>query len=156
LVEDRRFAQLSVLEINEAGSLHPILSRLHRLELHTFPACDMTNLQFADESFDLVVHSDTLEHISKPERGLEQCRRVLTPGGALVFTAPVIVGRLTRSRDGLPSSYHGYDGCMDPAMLVHSEFGADLWALVLSAGFDAVEIVPYRFPSGLAIVGRVE
>ena len=37
----------------------------------------------------------------------EFCRRVLKPEGALCFTVPKIVGRLTRSRDGLPKSYNG-------------------------------------------------
>ena len=74
----------------------------------------------------------------------------------LAFTAPIIVGRLTRSRAGLQASYHGYDGCADPDLLVHSEFGANLWTLVLRAGFDSLEIMPYRFPSGIAILARTE
>ena len=156
LVKDPRYAELRVLEINEAGALHPILAGLQRLQLHSFPDCDMTNLGFASGAFDMVVHSDTLEHIPHPLKGLQECRRVLTPGGTLAFTAPIVVGRLTRSRAGLPASHHGYDGCSDPGLLVRTEFGADLWALVLSAGFESLEIVPYRFPSGIAILARTD
>ena len=154
-IKDPQQAHLRILEINEAGSLHPTLMRLPRLELHSFPACDMCRLDFADRSFDLVVHSDTLEHVIDPLKGLQECRRVLTDHGSLAFTVPIRIGRLSRNRTGMPSSYHGYEGCREPGMLVYTEFGADLWTLVLRAGFTRVEFVPYRFPSGLAIVARV-
>ena len=39
-------------------------------------------------------------------------------------------------------------------MLVHTEFGADVWTLVLSAGFSSCELVPLRFPAGLAMLAR--
>src|SRR5208282_3830755 len=42
----------------------------------------------------LVIHSDTLEHVERPVRALEECRRVLAPGGRVCFTVPIIVGRL--------------------------------------------------------------
>jgi len=46
--------------------------------------------------------------------------------------------------------------CTDPGMLVHTEFGADVWTMVLAAGFSSCKLVPYVFPSGLAIVGERE
>ena len=55
-----------MLEINEAGTLHPILRMLPRHRLVSYPEVDMTRLPFADRSFDLVVHSDTLEHVPDP------------------------------------------------------------------------------------------
>ena len=143
-----------LLEINEAGTLHPLLRLLPGHQLGSYPDVDMLNLPFASGSFDVVVHSDTLEHVSDPQRGLEECRRVLDHLGALVFTVPVVVGRLSRGRAGLPPSYHGHEGSRDPGMLVHSEFGADVWTFVTRAGFSSCELVPYRFPSGLAIVAR--
>jgi hypothetical protein len=36
------------------------------------------------------------------------------------------------------------------------EFGADVWTMVLAAGFSSCKLVPYVFPSGLAIVGERE
>ena len=41
-----------------------------------------------DETFDLVVHSDTLEHVPDPVRGLAECRRVLKPHGLLILETP--------------------------------------------------------------------
>jgi SAM-dependent methyltransferase len=145
-------ASLRVLEINEAGSLHSFLRQLPGHQLASYPECDMMNLPLPAGVFDLVVHSDTLEHVSDPLKGLEECRRVLDDQGALVFTVPVVIGRLSRSRAGLPPSYHGHEASEDLGMLVHTEFGADVWTLVIRAGFSSCEPVPFRFPAGLAIL----
>ena len=147
-------ASLRVLEINEAGSLHPHLKQLPGHTLAWFPECDMTNLPFPDGAFDLVVHSDTLEHVADPLKGLRECRRVLDGRGALAFTVPVVPGRLSRSRAALPASYHGCEGTTDPGMLVHTEFGADFWALVMRAGFSSCEVVSFHYPAGLGILAR--
>ena len=64
----------------------------------------------------------------------------------------MIVGRLTRSRRGLPASYHGHADCREPDFLVHTEFGADVWNAVFAAGFRSCQIVAFRYPSGLALV----
>lgn len=151
-VESAAARALRVLEVNEAGALTPWLSRLPHHTLARYPECDITRLPFPDQAFDLVVHSDTLEHVSGPEQALRECLRVLVPGGSCVFTVPVIVGRLTRSRDGLSPSYHGHADCREPDFLVHTEFGADVWAVVLQAGFASFHIVPFRYPSGLALI----
>ena len=141
-----------LLEINEAGTLNPWLSRLPQHVLARYPGCDITQLPYPDGAFDLVVHSDTLEHVDDPLKGLRECRRVLGPGGACVFTVPVIIGRMTRHRRGLPPSYHGHADCREPDFLVHTEFGADVWAMAFAAGFDRCELVPFRFPAGLSII----
>lgn len=153
-VEDGARSPLRVLEINEAGTLHPILRKLPAHRLVTYPDVDMTQLPFADRSFDLVVHSDTLEHVPDPGAGLRECRRVLDAKGALALTVPTVLGRLTRSRAGLPPSYHGAPGGNDPHMLVHTEFGADLWVGVFEAGFTSCELVTFSYPAGLAMIGR--
>ncbi len=141
-----------LLEVNEAGTLTPWLSRLQRHVLARYPECDITQLPYREATFDFVVHSDTLEHVSDPEQALRECRRVLVPGGYCVFTVPVIVGRVTRSREGLSPIYHGHADCREPDFLVHTEFGADVWALVLQTGFASCQIVPFRYPSGLALI----
>jgi SAM-dependent methyltransferase len=153
-VRDGTQANLRVLEINEAGTLHPVLRMLPRHRLVSYPDVDMSRLPFADGSFDLVVHSDTLEHLPDPGSGLRECRRVLDAGGAMALTVPTVLGRLTRSRAGLPASYHGAAGRNDPHMLVHTEFGADVWVGVFEAGFTSCELVTFHYPAGLAIIAR--
>jgi SAM-dependent methyltransferase len=153
-VTDQRARGLRVLEINEAGTLNPWLRQLPGHVLASYPEHDMTCLSFPASAFDLVVHSDTLEHIADPIAALRECRRVLDPGGALIFTVPTIVGRLSRGRAGLPASYHGQSGLEDPLMEVRTEFGADVWTYVMRAGFSACELVEFRFPAGIAVVAR--
>jgi SAM-dependent methyltransferase len=146
--------ELRVLEINEAGTLHPLLRRLPGHRLASYPEFDMRSLPFPSASFDLIVHSDTLEHVPTPLNALKECRRVVDDGGAVIFTVPVVLERLSRSRAGRPPSYHGNESSPDPGMVVHTEFGADVWVLVARAGFSSCELLPYQFPAGLAIVAR--
>jgi len=144
-----------LLEINEAGSLTDDLAKLPGHRLVRYPEYNMMGLPFESRSFDLIVHSDTLEHVPDPLQGLRECRRLLRPGGACIFTVPVVVGRLTRSRRGLPLSVHGSEGCVDSSMAVHSEFGADVWCHVLESGFDDCRVVPFRYPAGIALIAGV-
>lgn len=53
-----------------------------------FEAADATNLQFADNTFDLVASFETLEHVDDYEAMLRELRRVLKPGGRLVLSTP--------------------------------------------------------------------
>src|SRR5262249_42080248 len=62
--------KLRVLEINEAGGLTPFFTELPNHMLVRYPEVDMMNLPLEDRAFDLVVHSDTLEHVPHPVRGL--------------------------------------------------------------------------------------
>ena len=108
---------LSILEINEAGLLTPFLQRASNWTFARFPDVDIHAMPYLDQTFDLVVHSDTLEHVAEPIRALAECRRVLKPGGACCYTVPLIVGRLSRGRVGLRPSYHGSPGDDAPISL---------------------------------------
>jgi len=144
---------LAILEINEAGNLSQFLRLSRGHHLVEFPDVDMTSLPFATASFDLVVHSDTLEHVPHPIAGLAECRRVLRKGSACAFTVPIIVGRLTSSRAGLPPSYHLGGPEKDPRTLVHTEYGADAWTHVIRAGFQQCRITAIDFPAAHCLLG---
>jgi SAM-dependent methyltransferase len=147
-------AGLRVLEINEAGMLSPTLRRMPGHVLATYPAIDIHDMPYGPASFDVVVHSDSLEHVAQPVRALAECRRVLRPGGWLCFTIPVVIGRLTRSRAGLPKSYHGNPADSADDYVVQTEFGADMWTYVVEAGFQSVVINTVSFPDAVAISAR--
>lgn len=149
-----RLGGLSVLEINEAGDLSAMLRRLPGHQLATYPEVDMQAMPYADGIFDVVVHSDTLEHVPDPLRALEECRRVLKPAGALCFTVPMIVGRLTRGTAGRPPSYHGNPAESGEDYRVQTEFGADAWIWCMRAGFSRVTITTMEYPAALALTAR--
>jgi SAM-dependent methyltransferase len=147
---------LKVLEINEAGGLTPVLNRLPHHQLVGYPDHDMVNLSFEPAIFDLVLHSDTLEHVPNPIAGLSECRRVLVKTGRCIFTVPIIVGRLTRSRAGLKISYHGTSTQRDNDFTVYTEFGADIWRFVIEAGFTSARIHSFEYPAALAIEATIK
>jgi SAM-dependent methyltransferase len=146
--------QLAILEINEAGNLSTTLRQFPGHVLASYPAVDMHSMPYLTNSFDIIVHSDTLEHVSNPIRALAECRRVLRPHGALCFTIPTIIGRLTRCRGGLPKSYHGSAQTATEDFVVHTEFGADMWTYVMQAGFSSVALYAVDFPSALAMCAK--
>jgi O-antigen biosynthesis protein len=53
-----------------------------------FVVGDLAALPFADDSFDLVVCFETIEHVPDQERALDELRRVLAPNGLLAISSP--------------------------------------------------------------------
>lgn len=153
-VETNIGSAINVLEINEAGGLSATLNKLSNHKLVRYPEYDMTNLSFESDVFDVVVHSDTLEHVPNPVIGLAECRRVLRNNGMCIFTVPIIVDRMTRSRTGLAPSYHGQSGVPADDQVVCTEFGVDIWKTVLNAGFRSCEIFSFEYPSALVLMAR--
>ncbi len=140
-----------LLELNEAGTLTPWLSRLRHHTLARYPEVDMQALPYPDASWDVILHSDVLEHIPDPIQALEECRRVLKTRGCLLYTVPLLPQRLTRTRRGLPPSYHGAPDDERPDWLVATEYGADFWLHPLTAGFRDVSLVTLGGPESIAI-----
>jgi SAM-dependent methyltransferase len=52
--------------------------------------CDGAALSFASNSFDAVVCTEVLEHVSDPRRVVSECARVLKPGGVMLITVPFL------------------------------------------------------------------
>jgi len=94
--------EMEVLELDPHSPLRRILSRARKY-VRTFyepteergsvrpdgTVCqDITALTFANESFDLIVSSDVLEHVPALEHAFSESQRVLKPGRAHLFTVP--------------------------------------------------------------------
>jgi SAM-dependent methyltransferase len=54
-----------------------------------FSTGDLSNLPYANGSFDLVVASEVLEHVPEIRKALGEIRRVVRPGGKIVITVPL-------------------------------------------------------------------
>lgn len=65
--------------------------------------CDATDMPIADDTFDLVFCSQTLEHISEPVKALTEMRRVLKPGGEAWLSAPLFY-----AEHEVPYDYYRY------------------------------------------------
>lgn len=94
---------------------------------------DLTKLSFPNESFDLLVTQDVMEHVFHPELAFKEIERVLSPKGAHIFTVPVYprdetVVRAKMAGDKiehlLPPNYHGAPYSKTGALVVH-EWGRD-------------------------------
>jgi SAM-dependent methyltransferase len=95
---------------------------------------DLENLTFHDESFDVFITQDVLEHVFHPDRALSEISRVLKRGGIHVFTAPkhkFVLTSFARAelRDGEihhlhEPQYHG-NPISDDGSLVTWDYGGD-------------------------------
>jgi len=52
--------------------------------------CDASDMPLDDNSFDLALCTEVLEHCNEPQAIIDECHRVLRPGGTLVVTVPSI------------------------------------------------------------------
>ncbi|UFJ39138.1 class I SAM-dependent methyltransferase [Brevibacillus humidisoli] len=53
-----------------------------------FLTADASAMPFDDNSFDTIIMNDAMEHVDNPEATLEECFRVLKPGGHLYINFP--------------------------------------------------------------------
>ncbi len=51
---------------------------------------DVTRMSFGDASFDVVLLSNVLEHVFEHRKAVDECYRVLSPGGTLVLVVPFL------------------------------------------------------------------
>ena len=142
-----RIARLKIAEINRIEGLHEELASLPGFQTSDYqPGArpgeivagirseDLTKLTYPDESFDLVLTSETLEHVPDLSAALREIARVLVPGGRHIFTVPLLPGvartfaRIVTRPDGT------LDHCAlrichpggDVGYPVFTEFGTDL------------------------------
>ena len=130
------------------------------LEVETL-ACDAAALPFEDASFDLLLGHAVLHHLPELERAFAEFRRVLRPGGVLLFAgepsrygdriaavpkrAGVAAAPLWRRMVGAREAHYGNGGPPDDHGLesmvdVHAFAPADLSRHATAAGFADVDV----------------
>ena len=109
---------------------------------------NLQNLSFSDETFDLVITQDILEHVAYPEKAFSEINRVLKPGGYHIFTIPYhennptlrrIVVETGENNHNYPQVYHG-DPLREQGALVFTDFGSDMKTIIENLGFDVETI----------------
>lgn len=137
-IENGGFNDLRVLEINSCGVLHEILKKIPKMTYTEYisadpaiPSEDIQNLSFANNSFDIILNSDVLEHIPYPRKAFEEMSRVLKKSGIIIITIPLkmYTDTIIRTKliDNKPIAIlnNSFHGSGEPDYLVWNEFGAD-------------------------------
>ena len=104
-----------------------------------FEVADSEHLPFPDNSFDLVYAHGVVQYTANPQRLVDECRRVLKPGGEAVFQVYNRISWLNALSKLMKVGLEHDDA---PVLLKFSigEFQR------LLAGFSEIRIVPERFP----------
>lgn len=110
---------------------------------------DVQHLTYASASFDLVTHTEVLEHVPDDARAIAELLRVLRPGGAMIFTVPMHDGEHTveraRQHNGtieylLEPVYH-LDLLRPDGILAFRDYGLDILERLRAAGFVEARIL---------------
>lgn len=106
---------------------------------------DLQAMPFPDESYDIILTSDVMEHVRKDDAAHREIYRCLRPGGAYVFTVPYVPGWQTNQirvdSSGaddiylMEKQFHG-DPMSANGILVYRIYGQELIAQLRRIGFD--------------------
>lgn len=118
---------------------------------------DMQRLSYANASFDLITHTEVLEHVPDDALAFAELHRVLRPGGRLLFTVPLFDSDTTieraRLQDGviehlLTPSYHRDPLRGGEGILTFRDYGRDILARLQAVGFVALSLynTPQKIP----------
>lgn len=104
---------------------------------------DLTDLAFADESFDLIFCNHVLEHIPEDAKALAELYRILRKGGTAILQVPLEEERITTLEDTSithPKERSEAFGQYDHVRI----YGQDYYQRVAAAGFQvqAVDLFP--------------
>jgi len=163
--------KLSIAEINSCGSMHKWISNFGNVSYSEFNPIDKSirhedilSLTYSSESFDIVLHSDTLEHVSDIDRALVEIWRILKPGGVSIFSIPIVRdGRPTIARVSLQNgellhnklpSYHGGSYQTTCQYLVCYEFGEDFIPRLKNHGFHVTLIEGAGNPLAVTFIAQ--
>lgn len=98
----------------------------------------------ADESYDVVLCTQVLEHVGELDHTVDEVRRALRPGADAVFTVPFIFGEHNSPHDYRRLSRHGVRRLLEDhalevvAIHPHGAIGSTLGSIALGWTFDAL------------------
>jgi SAM-dependent methyltransferase len=123
---------------------------------------DLERIDFAGESFDVLLTSDVMEHVRDCEAAHREIHRVLKPGGAYIFNVPyeetserhIVLVDTSTGKDIylVPPQLHG-----DPltgGILAYRVFGRELLDTLQHIGFE-VRFMRLQLPERLIVDGDV-
>lgn len=108
-------------------------------------------MTFLDNSFDIFITQDVMEHVLNPEKVFQEIERVLDEGGIHIFTVPIYLFSKTRARvkfdDGkliniLPPIYHGNPISKDGSLVTY-DWGDDIGEFIDKNTHMKTEIIQF-------------
>jgi SAM-dependent methyltransferase len=110
---------------------------------------NLEELTFPDNTFDIVITSDVMEHVRLDDRAHQEIRRVLIPGGIYIFTVPHSRSRhetlvrvtvtdpsdLAKDQFLTEKEYHGDANSEVDRALSYRTYGTDLDEALQRLGF---------------------
>jgi SAM-dependent methyltransferase len=124
---------------------------------------NLEELTFSDNTFDIFVSQEVMEHVFNPDKAFFEIARVLKPGGIHVFTTPLVPNILTKKRATIDlngkithffePSYHGNP--VDPnGSLLTYDYGTDFPILIQK--WSGMATTTYKYVSKkLGLVGEL-
>lgn len=120
---------------------------------------NLEQLTFADNTFNIVITSDVMEHVRLDKLAHQEIRRVLKPGGVYIFTVPhfrdrkeslervAVVDPAKPSEDQflMEPEYHGDSNSASGKALSYRAYGTELDEYLRSLGFE-VDYCKKDFP----------
>lgn len=107
--------------------------------------CDFSlQLPFIDNSVDIILLSNVLEHMPEPRNLISECRRILKPGGVILGSVPFLIGVHQRPYDFYRYTDIGvgyiFKQCWFPAIKIERVARLDILFKTVSAKFFHVLI----------------
>jgi hypothetical protein len=150
--------RLRVLHVAPEDCLQPTLTRLGNLDYvsadmssrSAMVRMDITDIQFPDDSFDVILCSHVLEHVGDDGRALCELRRILKPGGWAILQVPVDGSRERTFEDPRVTDAADRERLFGQSDHVRM-YGRDYPQRLADAGFD-VQVVAYAAHLGPDVV----
>jgi ubiquinone/menaquinone biosynthesis C-methylase UbiE len=139
--------------------------REHRLNSISRVATGGLSLPFGSQSFDLVLASWLFEHLPQPAETLNEVRRVLKPGGAIIFITPNgrhpvsymnrLLGRLEGLQGVIVKQIYGREQEDTFTTYYRANTLKQISKLSLDAGLEQVVLTAIPDPTYLAFTERL-
>ena len=106
---------------------------------------DLEQMPFADESFDIIITTEVMEHVRHVDKAHREIARCLSGGGAYVFTVPYdaslphtwqLIDPETDEELVHPPHMHGDPGLREEGIKSYRVFGRDIVAEMRHADLD--------------------
>lgn len=116
---------------------------------------NLESLSFPDESFDLFITQDVLEHINEPLKALKEIYRCLKPGGSHIFTVPISLFQTTKPRIKMENGkaipivkevYHGNPISEKGSLVTYDWGGEDIRSIIDSTAPFKTDVIDF-YPS---------